>query len=59
MIERFFRTQKEELIWQSTLTTFDEGYNAIAAWIEHYNEDRPHMALGYETPAEVRQRLSA
>lgn len=59
MIERFFRTIKEELVWQSTFITFDESYNAIASWIEHYDEWRPHMALGYETPAEVRQRLSA
>jgi transposase InsO family protein len=24
---------------------------AIAAWVEHYNQHRPHSALGYATPA--------
>jgi len=59
MIERFFRSIKEELVWQREFASFDDGYNAIADWIWHYNETRPHMALGYVTPAEVRQKLSA
>jgi len=59
MIERFFRSIKEELVWQREFASFDDGYNAIADWIRHYNETRPHMALGYVTPAEVRQKLSA
>ena len=59
MIERFFRSIKEELVWQRTFDSFDYDYNAIADWILHYNETRPHMALGYFTPAEVRQKLSS
>ena len=39
--------------------TFDEAYNKIADWIDHYNNDRPHSALGYATPAEVRRNLVA
>jgi len=27
--------------------------------MEHYNTERPHSALGYATPAEVRQKLVA
>ncbi len=59
MIERFFRSFKEECVWQQSLTTFDEAYNKIADWIDHYNNDRPHSALGYATPAEFRQKLVA
>lgn len=59
MIERFFRSIKEELVWQREFESFDDGYTAIADWIQQYNEIRPHMALGYATPAEVRLQLSA
>ncbi|VBB40729.1 hypothetical protein TRIP_E350020 [uncultured Spirochaetota bacterium] len=37
----------------------DEAYNKIANWIDHYNFERPHSALGYATPAEVRNKLVA
>ena len=56
MIERFFRSMKEELVWQRTFDSYNDGYNAIADWIRHYNETWPHMALRYLTPAEVRQK---
>ena len=59
MIERFFRSIKEKFVWQRTFDSFDDGYNAIADWIRHYNETRPHMALRYFTPAEVRRKLSS
>lgn len=59
MIERFFRSFKEECVWQQNFETFDEAYNKIADWIDHYNENRPHSALGYSTPAEVRRTLVA
>ena len=59
MIERFFRSFKEECAWQKAFTDFNDAYNRIADWMEHYNTERPHSALGYATPAEVRQKLVA
>jgi len=59
MIERFFRSFKEECAWQKAFTDFDDAYKRIADWMDHYNTGRPHSALGYATPAEVRQKLVA
>ncbi len=59
MIERFFRSFKEECVWQHNFMTFNEAYNKIADWIEHYNNERPHSALGYSTSAEIRQKIAA
>jgi len=59
MIERFFKSFKEECAWQHNFVSFDEAYNKIADWIDYYNFQRPHSALGYATPAEVRNKLVA
>ena len=59
MIERSSRCFKEECGWQQSFTSFDEAYNRIADWIDHYDRKRPHSALGYAAPAEVRQPLVA
>jgi putative transposase len=47
MIERFFRTAKEEVFWQHRIHDPDEAFARFAAWIEWYDEGRPHSALGY------------
>lgn len=44
-VERFFRSYKEEFI--------EETFSGIMDYIEHYNNERPHMSLGYKTPQEV------
>ena len=54
MIERFFRTLKEECVWISNFKSFEEARLAIKRWIEFYNEQRPHQALGYLSPREFR-----
>jgi Integrase core domain. len=46
MVERFFRSLKKECVWQYNFATFDEAYNKIADWSDHYNHERPHSALG-------------
>ena len=43
MIERFFRSLKEECIW---LKTFTQARAAIEVWVRFYNHERPHQALG-------------
>lgn len=54
MIERFFRSLKEECTWLYNFRTFEEAKRAITKWIRFYNEDRPHQSLGYLSPHEYR-----
>ena len=53
MIERFFRTIKEECIWHHNFISFKEADRIIGEWIRFYNQKRHHSALGYKTPVEV------
>ncbi len=53
MIERFFRTLKEECIWHHNFTSLKEANQIIGDWIDFYNRKRKHSALRYKTPAEV------
>jgi len=55
-IERFFRTLKEEEIWYNLYETYSEAITSIEAYIDFYNNDRIHSALGYMTPAEYYQQ---
>ncbi|MDQ5851027.1 MAG: IS3 family transposase [Chloroflexota bacterium] len=50
MIERWFRSLKEECVWQHQFRTCAAARAAIARWIRWYNEERPHQALGYHSP---------
>lgn len=54
LVERFFRSLKEECVWQQLFSSFQEARSEIRRWINFYNEERPHQALGYRAPAEVR-----
>lgn len=54
LIERFFRSFKEECVWQQNFTNFAEARRAVKAWLEWYNGERPHQALGYLSPHEYR-----
>lgn len=51
-LERFHRTLKEELVWPREWEDLAELESAVAEWVLHYNEERPHSALGYLTPME-------
>jgi putative transposase len=60
MIERFFRSLKEECTWQWNFRSFREARAAVVRWIRWYNTERPHQALGYLSPVEYRaQQLNA
>ena len=60
MIERFFRSLKEECVWQHNFANFPEAKAAINNWIRWYNDRRPHQALGYLSPHQFRaQQLQA
>lgn len=56
VVERFFRSLKEECVWQNQFKNFNEAKPKVDAWIKQYNQDRPHQTLGYETPQRFYQR---
>lgn len=54
LIERFFRSLKEECVWQHNFTDFAQARHAVTRWIDWYNRHRPHQSLQYLSPAEFR-----
>ena len=54
VIERFFRSLKEECIWQHVFQTCEETRRVIRDWLRWYNEERPHQALGYRSLVQYR-----
>ena len=54
MIERFFRSLKEECVWQHAFGCFEEARSTIGRWIRFYNQERPHQALNYQSPDQFR-----
>ena len=52
-IERVIRTVKEEEIWANVYDTLSEARAAIEAYVNYYNRERIHSALGYRTPNEM------
>jgi putative transposase len=60
VVERFIRTMKEEVIWLRDWKNIAELQAALREWLPRYNTRRPHQALGWKTPAEVRyEKLGA
>ena len=53
-IESWFGKLKEREVWRSEYETLAEAREAIAAYVDRYHH-RPHSALDYHTPKEVRQ----
>ena len=52
-MERLWRTVKYEDIYIKGYTTVAELEAGLADYFWFYNHERPHQALGYQTPAEV------
>jgi putative transposase len=52
-IERLWRSLKYEAVYLHELTDGFRAERVIRGWIEFYNGDRPHSALGGRTPAEA------
>ena len=48
--ERVFRTMKEELLWLREWASPFELADEVKKWIEHYNQNYLHSALGYKAP---------
>lgn len=59
MIERWFRSLKEECVWLNRFSSKDDAFEAIGRWIDRYHNERPHQALGYLTPAQYAVKLVA
>ena len=59
LIERFFRSLKEECVWQHHFASFDDANRAIRRWVQWYNEKRPHQALRYRSPRQFRGEQQA
>jgi len=51
-VERVIRTVKEEEVWPNLYDSLSEARGAMEAYINYYNDERIHSALGYQTPNE-------
>ena len=59
MIERWFRTLKEERIWLQQFYDLEDARSSIDGFIEEYNQDRPHRSLEMMSPANWNLQISA
>ena len=51
-IESFNGRFRDECLNEHWFTSLNHAREEIAAWRRNYNEQRPHSALAYRTPAE-------
>ena len=49
-VERLNRTLQSEWAYRQVFTSNDDRAAALAPWLEHYNTDRRHSALGGQPP---------
>lgn len=54
IVERFIQTLKVELLWTRDWESIEELRIAIAESVVRYNDEPPHQALSWRTPAEQR-----
>lgn len=52
-IERLWRSLKYEEVYLKSYRDVREMECGLAGWFAFYNNERPHQALGYRTPAEA------
>jgi len=52
-VERLWRSVKYEEVYLRDYATGQEAAESLARYFGFYNSERPHQALGYQTPAEV------
>ena len=57
-VESFNGRMRDELLNESLFFGLDHAREEIAAWVADYNTERPHSALGYQTPAEFAATLA-
>ena len=54
-VERLWRSIKYEEVYLKAYQNGREARAGIGTYLDFYNQERPHQALGYRTPAEVFQ----
>jgi len=52
-VERLWRTVKYEEVYLKAYSNGREAKDGLEAYFHFYNNQRPHQALGYRTPADV------
>lgn len=52
-VERLWRTVKWEEVYLKDYASVPEAVTSLEQYFGFYNEERPHQALGYRTPAQV------
>jgi len=58
-VESFNGKMRDELLNETLFFSLDQAREAIAAWVEDYNTERPHSSLAYETPAAYAAKFAA
>ena len=51
LAEAFFGSFKRDYVYQACLETVEDVARQLLGWIEHYNHQAPHSALGMQLPA--------
>ena len=51
--ERLWRSVKYEEVYLRAYENVREARDSISAYMEFYNNERPHQALGYRSPAQI------
>ncbi len=52
-VERLWRSVKYEEVYLKAYQNGTEARNGVSAYLDLYNRERPHQALGYRTPGQV------
>lgn len=55
IVERFFRSLKEECVWHHRFESFEQAEQVVTEWIRFYNDERMHSRLGYRSPRRYRE----
>lgn len=58
-VESFNGRMRDELLNETLFFDLADARDKIAAWVADYNEQRPHSAIGYLTPAAYAANFSA
>jgi putative transposase len=58
LVESFNGRLRDECLNTNWFLSLDDARRKIEAWREHYNESRPHTALGYVPPREFAQQAA-
>ena len=57
--EAFNSKMRDELLNETLFFGLDQARSVVARWVDDYNRNRPHSALGYQTPATFAAQLTA